>query len=171
MVMLAAVLAACGGGARERAELARMEAADRDPCAVALDRDFEGVGEAELQRYAHWLASTRGRTVGVTPRAVEVAIVRGEPKPGPVGVTAGEVACSAAGSDPHYRITLYRNALVGRPLATTYRTVAHEFEHVVQIHRDRLPCDAPGDAARERYEREAALAADRLVPACRRSAR
>lgn len=166
MVWLAAALAACAGGrGREPAEPARLEA--RDPCQVARDADFEGAGAAQLRRYADWLARAHGTPVGLAPQALDVGIVRGPPKPGLVGVTAGEVACAGADHDARYRITLYRDALVGRPLAIAYQTVAHEFQHVVQIRRDRLPCGARDDAVRARYEREAAAAAEALVPACR----
>lgn len=161
--LLPALVAACAVNPAP-VSFARFEAAARDPCVVARDEDFGEAGPAALQRYVHGLARTHGAAVGLTPRDVTVVFVTGEPKPGPVGVTAGEVACSDRERDA-YRIGLYRDALVGRPLATTYHTAAHEFVHALQIHRDRLPC-AASDGARERYELEAAALADELAPWC-----
>jgi hypothetical protein len=134
-------------------------------CRIAVDRDFEGRGARELESYLDKLARDHGGATRLTPKDVSLAIVRGEPKPGPDGVTAGEVACADNDGRAPYRITLYRDALAGRTLATAYRTVAHEFHHVVQIRRDKLPC-GPGDKAREEYEREAREVAQRFVPGC-----
>jgi hypothetical protein len=163
-LILTAALTACGSTPpRPVAEFARVEAAPRDRCDTARASDFEGAGAAELRRYARWLARTQGSAVALRPDRVEFAIAGGEPEPGPVGVTAGEVAC--ADGNEAFRITLYREALVGRQLATAYQTVAHEFQHVVQIRRDGLPC-GPRDGTLEAYEREAAAVAGRLVPPC-----
>lgn len=134
-------------------------------CGPAADADFEGAGEARLQGFVAWLAYARGAPAGISPARVSLAIVRGPAKPGPSGVQAGEISC--AGPDGPYRITLYRDALAGRPLAVAYDTLAHEFHHLVQIHRDRLPCGPTTIAAHEAYEREAREAARRIVPACR----
>lgn len=146
-------------------EFAALEAASRDPCRPARDEDFEGDGEAALRGYVDWLARTHGPLAALSPRDVSLVIVRGEPKPGPAGVTGGEVSCALDYGAP-YRITLYRDALVGRRLETAYTVVAHEFQHVLQIRRDRLPCGASGEQ-REHYEREATDVAARLAPACR----
>ena len=126
--------------------------------------DFEGEGRERLRRYLAWLAHSQGGPVDVTPRDVSLAIAPGEPKPGPFGVQAGEVSCAAGGRGP-YRVTLFRDALLGRPQAVAYHTLAHEFHHVLQIRRDKLACEAGGSAVP--YEREAEEVAKRLVPACR----
>jgi hypothetical protein len=130
-------------------------------CEAARAADFEGAGEQRLRAYLAWLAQHYGGDVALAPSRVGLAVAASEPKPGPAGVQAGEVACNP----DSYRVTLYRTALEGRPLAVAYETVAHEFFHLVQIRRDRLDC-APGDGARKLYEREAAGFARELVPAC-----
>lgn len=134
-------------------------------CELARDSDFEGAGEARLRGFLRWLAHTHGAPTGLDPRQVSLGIVRGSAKPGPMGVQAGEISCGGGRHGP-FRVTLYRDALAGRPLATTYRTLAHEFHHVVQIRREGLPCDA-GDGSRAAYEQEAEDVARRFVPACR----
>jgi len=133
-------------------------------CEQALDADFEGAGEQRLHGFLRYLAEAHGAPAGIDPGQVSLGIVRGPPKLAPAGVQAGEVGCGV-GSDGPYRVTVYRDTLVGRPLALTYETIAHEFHHVVQIHRDRLPC-AAGDGKREAYEREAKAVARRFVPTC-----
>jgi hypothetical protein len=130
-------------------------------CQPAGDADFDGAGEAALRGYVAWLAQAHGAPARLAPGQVSLGIVRTQPKPGPAGVQAAEIACG----DDTYRITLYRNALTGRPLALAYRTLAHEFHHIVQIRRDRLDCEAR-DGQRESYEREADAFAGRLVPVC-----
>jgi hypothetical protein len=134
-------------------------------CEQAHDADFEGGGERRLQGFLKYLAEAHGAPAGIDPRKVSLGIVRGPAKLAPAGVQAGEVGCGA-GSDGPYRVTLYRDALAGRPLALAYETIAHEFHHVVQIHRDRLPC-AARDGQREAYEREAREVAQRFVPPCK----
>jgi hypothetical protein len=134
----------------------------RFSCAQARDADFEGAGERQLRGFLAYLAEAHGAPAGIDPRQVSLGIVRGAAKLAPAGVQAGEVGCGH-GSDGPYRVTLYRDALAGRPLALAYETIAHEFHHVVQIHRDRLPC-AAGDGPREAYEREAREVARRFVP-------
>ncbi|HUR41286.1 MAG TPA: hypothetical protein VM240_08970 [Verrucomicrobiae bacterium] len=168
-LLLPAALAACGSRAPvvPVTEMAALEALARDRCQVALDADFDDSGRADFQRYVNWLTATQAGGTHLDPGEVTLAIARGKPKPGPKGVIAGEVSCGA-GEEP-FRITLYRDALVGRQLQTAFRTAAHEFHHIVQIRRDGLPCDAVS-AERERYEKEAEGVADRLVPACARSA-
>lgn len=136
-------------------------------CEVARDADFEGEGEERLRGFLRWLAHAHGAPTGLEPRQVSLGIVRGYAKPGPAGVQAGEISCGAGGRGP-FRVTLYRDALAGRPLATTYHTLAHEFHHVVQIRRENLPCDA-GTGSRAVYEQEAEDVAARFVPACRRN--
>jgi len=136
----------------------------RQYCRTAFDADFEGQGRAALESYLAALASHYGARVAANVRKVSLTIVKGTPKPSFAGVTAGEVACN---SGDRYRITLYRDALAGRPLTTAYNTVAHEFQHVVQIERDHLPCNAKRSRDLPRYEREAAAVADQLVPPCR----
>lgn len=131
-------------------------------CGTASDEDFEGDGEERLWSYLDWLVRTHGAEAGLLPHRVSLAIVRGQPKPGPGGVTAGEISCDGR----NYRIGLYRDALSGRSLRVAYSTLAHEFFHVVQIRRDGLDCEArPGERAT--YEREATEFAARVVPACR----
>ena len=131
-------------------------------CGTASDEDFEGDGEERLWSYLDWLVRTHGAEAGLQPHRVSLAIVRGLPKPGPGGVTAGEISCDGR----NYRIGLYRDALSGRPLRVAYSTLAHEFFHVVQIRRDDLDCEArPGERAT--YEHEATEFAARVVPACR----
>lgn len=131
-------------------------------CGTASDEDFEGDGEERLWSYLDWLVRTHGAEAGLLPHRVSLAIVRGQPKPGPGGVTAGEISCDGR----NYRIGLYRDALSGRPLRVAYGTLAHEFFHVVQIRRDGLDCEArPGERAT--YEGEATEFAARVVPACR----
>lgn len=132
-------------------------------CGPADDADFDADGHERLWRYLDWLAEAYGPEVGLRPQDVALAIVRGPAKPGPVGVTAAEVGC---GGD-RYRITLYRDALSGRPLSVTYDTLAHEFYHLVQIRRDGLACQAR-DGERAGYEQEAMNFARGIVPACRR---
>lgn len=132
-------------------------------CGPAHDADFEAAGHERLRRYLDWLALTYGPDVRLQPQDVSLVIVRGPAKPGPVGVTAAEVACNAE----RYRITLYRDALSGRPLSVAYDTLAHEFYHLVQIRRDGLACEAR-DGDRARYEHEAISFAKGIVPACRR---
>lgn len=134
-------------------------------CAQAQDGDFEGAGERRLRGFLAYLAAAHGAPAGIDPAQVSLGIVRGAAKLAPAGVQAGEVGCGN-GSDGPYRVTLYRDALAGRPLALAYETIAHEFHHVVQIHRDRLPCSA-GGAQREAYEREAREVARRFVPQCK----
>lgn len=169
VALLAVLLVACSAGRPPApVDLARFEAASRDRCAVAQPADFEGAGEVELRHYLQWLAHRRGGDVAVGPRQVNLAIAHGEPKPGLIGVTAAEVACEPGNTA--FRITLYREALLGRQLYTAYQAVAHEFQHVVQIRRDDLPC-GPREGTREAYEREAAAVAEALVPACRSSDR
>lgn len=164
MAWLALPLCACSAGRPPSlAQLAAFEAPARDRCALAHTADFEGAGEAELHRYLHALARRHGPGSGVEPREVNLAIASGEPRPGLVGVTAGEVSCEPG--NRAFRITLYREALVGRQLYMAYQTVAHEFQHVVQIRRDGLACGPPPGLLEE-YEREAADHAARLVPAC-----
>jgi hypothetical protein len=159
LLFLAVDVVACSSGAaRDEAEMAAMEARPRDLCAVARDADFDPAGEAELSRYLVGLAQSEDP--GTADR-VSLAIVRGEPKPGPIGMTAGEVACRR----DSWRITLYRDALVGRQLFEAYRTVAHEFRHVVQIRREGLPCK-PTHEAQDRLEAEAAAFAEARVSAC-----
>ena len=145
----------------------RVSAAPPTPsCRPSRDTDFEGAGEQQLRGYLDWLARAHGAPASLKVRDVELAIVRGDPKPGPGGVTAGEISCNK----DEYRITLYRNALAGRPLAVAYDTLAHEFHHIVQIRRDGLRC-ASRKGERESYEREAVEFAARLVPACARRGR
>lgn len=132
-------------------------------CGAARDADFEGAGEEQLRRYLDWLVQAYGRDVSLRPQDVSLAIVRGPAKPGPMGVTAAELACDA----DSYRIVLYRDALSGRPLPVAYDTLAHEFFHVFQIRRDGLACEAR-KGERARYEREAVSFAAGIVPACRR---
>lgn len=163
-LLLAAGLLACANHGPDPAEFARLEPSARDRCDVARAADFEGAGEAELRRYLYQLAESRAHDVTLHPRQVTLALAVGEPEPGLEGITAGEVACAFRG-DPPYRITLYPTALMGRPLYTTYQTVAHEFQHIVQIRRDRLACE-PRDGTRDHYEAEAKAVAERLVPAC-----
>lgn len=134
-------------------------------CQAARDADFEGEGERRMHAFLRWLAHAHGAPAGLDPGQVTLAIARGPVKPGPAGVQAGEIACGRGGAGP-FRITLYRDALAGRPLAVAYETLAHEFHHVVQIHRDRLPCGA-GDRSREAYEQEARDVARRFVPRCK----
>jgi hypothetical protein len=141
----------------------RVAAAPSTPsCRHSRDTDFDGAGEQLLRGYLEWLVLAHGAPASLKARDVELAIVRGDPKPGPGGVTAGEISC---GTDD-YRITLYRNALAGRPLAVAYDTLAHEFHHVVQIRRDGLHCESR-KGERESYEREAVEFARKLVPRCR----
>jgi len=131
-------------------------------CGTAGDEDFEGDGEERLWSYLDWLVRTHGAETGLLPHRVSLAIVRGQPKPGSGGVTAGEISCDGR----NYRIGLYRDALSGRSLRATYSTLAHEFFHVVQIRRDDLDCASrPGELAT--YEREATEFAAHAVPACR----
>ena len=130
-------------------------------CAVARDADFEGEGEHQLRAYLAWLAVNHGEPAALKPSQVSLAIVRGDSKPGPAGVQVGEISCNS----DDYRITLYRDALTGRPLAVAYDTLAHEFHHVVQIRRDKLACEAR-KGQRAAYEREAAAFARKLVPRC-----
>ena len=132
-------------------------------CSAARDLDFEGAGEQRLQAFLAWLAVNHGKPARLTPAQVSLAIVRGTPKPGPAGVQVGEISCDK----DDYRITLYRNALSGRPLAVTYETLAHEFHHVVQIRRDQLACEA-SKGKRADYEREADAFARKLVRRCSR---
>jgi hypothetical protein len=135
-------------------------------CAHARDADFDGAGEQRLRGFLSYLAQAHGLPAGIEPREVSLGIVRGPAKLAPAGVQAGEVGCGGAGQGP-YRVTLYRDALAGRPLALAYETVAHEFHHVVQIHRDHLPCGARSDKDRAAYEREAREVARSFVPACK----
>ena len=134
-------------------------------CQPATDANFEGAGEEHLRSYLAWLVKTEGARVKLGPRDASLAIVRGAQKLAPNGVQVGELGCSGRGEAP-YRITLYRDGLVGRPLAVTYRTLAHEFHHIVQIRREDLPC-GPRDGSRHGYERDADAVAAKLVPACR----
>jgi hypothetical protein len=119
-----------------------------------------------LRGFLAWVAQAHGAAVGIGPDDVSLAIVRGAAKPGPAGVTAAEIGCDAAG----YRITLYRNALSGRPLSVTWEVVAHEFHHIVQVRREGLACEAP-PGRRAEYEREAAAFAGRVLPECERAGR
>jgi hypothetical protein len=135
-------------------------------CEPARDADFEGESEARQRSYLAWLVKAYGAQAGLGSREVSLAIVRGSEKLAPSGVQVGEVGCGARGQGP-YRITIYRDALVGRPLATTYHAIAHEFHHVVQIRRGNLPC-GPGEGSRFPYEREAEDFAGSVVPGCRR---
>jgi len=135
-------------------------------CEQARDADFEEAGARRLQGFLSYLAHAHGAPAGIDPTKVSLGIVRGAAKLAPAGVQAGEVGCGV-GTDGPYRVTLYRDALAGRPLALTYETIAHEFHHVVQIHRDRLPCAAGDGAQREAYEREAREVARRFVPPCK----
>ena len=137
-------------------------APEKFSCAAARDADFEGEGEQQLHAYLAWLAVNHGKP-GLEPSQVSLAIVRTYPKPGPAGVQVGEISCNA----DDYRITLYRNALAGRPLAVAYETLAHEFHHIVQIRRDRLACEAR-KGERAAYEREATEFARKRVPSCKR---
>jgi len=132
-------------------------------CSAARDADFEGAGEQKLRAFLAWLAQNHGKAVGLKVAQVSLAIVRGDPKPGPAGVQVGEISCTP----DDYRITLYRDGLAGRPLAVTYGTLAHEFFHVVQIRRDKLNCES-SKGNRERYELEATDFARKLVPRCTR---
>jgi hypothetical protein len=134
-------------------------------CEPLRDADFEGAGEQRLRGYLAWIAQSHGAQVGITPREVSLAIARGEPKPGPAGVQVGEVSCASGYRGP-YRVTLFRDALVGRPHAVAYHTLAHEFHHLVQIRRAKLACEAKGSAVP--YEREAESFARSVVPACSR---
>lgn len=136
-------------------------------CRPASDADFEGAGAEALKGWLEDLVQARGAQVDLSAQDVRLAIVKGPPKPGPQGVTAGEVACHRPGGGGPYRITLYRDALAGRPLATAYQTVAHEFQHVVQIRRDHLKCRAPHGEL-PAYEQEAAEVAEQSVPSCNR---
>lgn len=135
-------------------------------CEVATDADFEGGGEQRLRSYLAWLVKSHGAQAGLGPREASLAIVRGAGKLAPSGVQIAEVGCGIGGTAP-YRVTLYRDALVGRPLAVTYRAIAHELHHVVQIRKESLPC-GPREGSRHPYEREAEAVADRLVRSCRR---
>jgi hypothetical protein len=132
-------------------------------CQPARAADFEGEGEQRLRAYLAWLATNHGKPAALKPSQIALAILRGEPKPGPAGVQVAEVSCNA----DDYRIALYRTALSGRPLAVAYETVAHEFHHVVQIRRDKLACESP-KGERAAYEREATEFARKLVPRCSR---
>lgn len=163
----AAVLAAALGACAPAPTVPEGPAVEVKPggCERARDSDFAGVGEERLRGFLRWLAHTHGAPAGLDPRQVSLGIVRGSVKPGPMGVQAGEISCGNGGRGP-FRVTLYRDALSGRPLATTYHTLAHEFHHVVQIRRENLPCDA-GDGSRAAYEQEAEDVAHRFVPACR----
>jgi hypothetical protein len=163
----AAVLAACAAEPPAPAPVAAFEAQPRDRCAVARAEDFRGAGAADLQRYARTLARERAAGVGLAERDVSLAVSDAEPKPGPVGVIAGEFSCGSGGDGPPFRITLYRKALEGRPLQVAYHTVAHELQHIVQVRRDSLRCHGSDAAAVERYEREAMDVAGQLVPECR----
>ena len=156
------LLAACHAPTRSAPEPERAGAPPRGRCEVAYDSDFEGAGQEALQRYVAELTRVLGPPVGLQPGTVTLAIARSEPKPGPNGMVAGEVACR----DGRYRITLFPKALAGRLLNVAYQTTAHEFFHVVQIRRDGLACGpAPGRAAQ--YEREAVAFAEQQVPRCR----
>lgn len=163
-LLTAVLLAACAADGPDPAEFAALEPSSRDRCDIARDGDFARSGVAELRRYLWHLAQSRAEEAAIDPRQVSLAVVHGPPEPGLVGVTAGEVACGLAG-DPPYRITLYAQALVGRPLYTAYRTIAHEYQHIVQIRRDGLRCE-PRNGTRELYEAEAQAVADQLVPSC-----
>ena len=163
LVLLAGLLAACAPA--PVAVAPRSVAPASFSCAQAQDADFEGAGERRLHGFLAYLASAHGAPAGIDPTQVSLGIVRGTAKLAPAGIQAGEVGCGN-GSDGPYRVTLYRDALAGRPLALAYETIAHEFHHVVQIHRDRLPC-AAGDKEREAYEREAREVARRFVPRCK----
>lgn len=159
----AAVLAAaCQAPTRGAPEAERAGAPPRGRCEVAYEADFEGAGLQALERYVAELTRVLGPPAGLQPGAVTLEVARSEPKPGPSGMVAGEIACG----NGRYRITLFRKALAGRPLNVAYQTTAHEFFHVVQIRRDGLHCGpAPGRAAH--YEREAQAFAEQQVPRCR----
>ena len=131
-------------------------------CEKARDADFEGEGEERFWAYLDWLVRSHGAQAGLMPHHVSLAIVRGQAKPGPGGVTTGEISCAGRS----YRIALYRDALSGRPLQVAYSTLAHEFFHAVQVRRDGLACEARA-GERASYEREASEFAARIVPACR----
>jgi hypothetical protein len=130
-------------------------------CEDSTDADFEGEGEERFWAYLDWIVRAHGAQAGLMPYHVSLAMVRGSPKPGPGGVTAGEISCDAR----RFRISLYRDALAGRPLQVAYSTLAHEFYHVVQVRRDGLACEAR-EGERALYESEAAAFAQRVVPAC-----
>jgi hypothetical protein len=161
---LACLLAACAP-APVAAPAPAAEPPASFSCAKAQDADFDGEGERRLGNFLRYLAQAHGAPAGIDPAEVSLGIVRGPAKLAPAGVQAGEIGCGNGGAGP-YRVTLYRDALAGRPLALAYETIAHEFHHVVQIHRDRLPC-AAGDKNREAYEREAREVARRFVPICK----
>jgi hypothetical protein len=131
-------------------------------CADSTDADFEGEGEERFWAYLDWMVRAHGAQAGLMPYHVSLAVVQGPPKPGPGGVTAGEISCDAR----RYRITLYRDALSGRPLQVAYRTMAHEFYHLIQVRRDGLACEAR-EGERALYESEASAFAQSVVPACR----
>lgn len=158
-------LAACAGqpGPQDDTIVTRAMPASPAPirCGTARDADFAGTGEAQLRGYLEWLAWTHGANANLRPSQVALAIVRGDSKNAPAGVQVGEISCGAGS----YRITLYRDSLVGRPLPVAYRTLAHEFHHVVQIRRDRLACEA-AKGKRAEYEREADEFAKKVMPAC-----
>lgn len=155
------MLAGCQA-APPAAEPARAEPPARGRCEVAYDADFEGAGRQALERYVAELTRVLGPPAGLPAGAVTLAFAGSEPKAGPNGMVAGEVACSTG----RYRITLYPKALAGRPLNVAYQTVAHEFHHVVQIRRDGLAC-GPSPGRSEQYEREAVAFAEQQVPRCR----
>ena len=111
----------------------------RDHCDVALAADFEGSAAAEWQRYVDGLISARGTAFGLAPGQVAVAISDGPPRPGLRGVIAADIGCAGA-EVPRYRITLYRRALEGRRLGVAYHTLVRQFQHIVQMRRDRLAC-------------------------------
>lgn len=161
LLLPALALSGCLNEPADPIEIAALERAARDPCNETRDADFEGGRGERFQRYARTLAAR----ASVPPEEVSVAIVKGTPEAAPRGVAAAEIACGSNDGRPPYLITLYRDALAGRPLQTAFRTVAHEMQHVVQIRRDLLPC-GPRAGTREHYEREAEAIAERLVPAC-----
>jgi hypothetical protein len=164
-----AMALACGAaGCAPEAVIAPPPPAEVQPggCETARDAHFEGESESRLRSYVAWLVKAYGAQAGLGPREVSLGIVRAAQKLAPSGVQVGEVGCGARGQGP-YRITIYRDALVGRPLATTYSAIAHEFHHVVQIRRGNLPC-GPGEGSRFPYEREAEDFARSVVPGCRR---
>lgn len=131
-------------------------------CEDSTDADFEGEGEERFWAYLDWIVRAHGAQAGLMPYHVSLALVRGTPKPGPGGVTAGEISCDGR----RYRISLYRDALSGRPLQVAYSTLAHEFYHLIQVRRDGLACEAR-EGERVTYENEASAFAQRVVPACR----
>jgi hypothetical protein len=154
------------GGVAPAPDPAATASGPRDRCDVADASDFEGPRAGEWQRYVDSLVRARGADFGLPRGSVAVAITNSPPRPGMRGVIAADLGCGASGK-ALYRITLYRRALEGRRLNVAYHTLVRQFHHIIQIRRERLPCEGGGPASAERHEREALAVADWLVPACK----